>query len=145
MTSESVVVTTNIDGAFEGFDGDTLFTLSNGMYWVQDEYKYWYYYAYCPRVEILNLRGRPHIRVHGQRETVAIRQVSGVIRSKINGEFRGWDGSSTYELINGQVWEQIAYRYKYKYSYMPEAVIFNPGGGHVMQVAGTSAKVRRVK
>lgn len=145
MTNETVVLTTTIDGEFEGFDGETLFALSDGSYWVQNEYKYWYHYAYCPRIQIIDSSGRYLIRVDGQSETVAVQQISGVIRSKINGEFKGWDGSSTYKLMNGQTWQQSAYKYKYKYSYMPEAIVYNPGGGYVMKVAGTSAKVRRIE
>jgi hypothetical protein len=145
MQSDDVILIANVNGDFEGFDGETLFALSNGTYWLQDEYKYWYHYSYCPRVEVINVRGRLRLRVEGPSETVAVKQVTDVIRSKINGAFNGWDGSSTYTLFNGQVWQQSKYKYKYKYKYMPEVIVYNSGGGHVMHVAGTSAKVRRIE
>lgn len=145
MDSYEILKTSQIDGDFEGFDDEVLFKLIDGTYWVQEEYKYWYYYAYSPKISILRASGRLFLQVVGQHEIVPVRQITGVIESRINGEFKGWEGETSYELANGQVWQQSRYKYKYKYAHRPEAVIFNPGGGHVMQVAGTSAKVRRIK
>lgn len=145
MDGYEVTFSSQIDGEFEGFNDEVLFKLMNGTYWVQDEYKYWYHYAYCPQVNILRGNGRLYIQVDGQNEIVPVREITGVVESRINGEFKGWEGQTAYELQNGQVWQQSQYKYKYKYAHMPHVIIFNPGGGHVMQVAGTSAKVRRVK
>ncbi|MDF1628712.1 MAG: hypothetical protein P1U78_02850 [Alcanivoracaceae bacterium] len=145
MQGYEVIHSSQIDGEFEGFDDEVLFQLMDGTCWVQDEYNYWYHYAYCPQANILRGNGRLYIQVDGQNEIVPVRQIDGVIKSIINGEFKGWEGETSYELTNGQVWQQSHYKYKYKYSHRPEVLIYNPGGGHIMQVAGTSAKVRRVK
>jgi len=133
-----------IDGEFEGFDDEVLFKLANGTYWVQDEYKYWYHYAYCPQIQLFSAHGRLYLQVVGQSEMVSVREVYGVIESRINGEFKGWEGETSYQLANGQTWKQSRYKYKYKYASSPHVIIFDPGGGHVMQVAGTSARVRRI-
>jgi hypothetical protein len=37
---------------FNGWSGNTLFELQNGQIWKQDEYQYWYHYAYRPVVII---------------------------------------------------------------------------------------------
>jgi hypothetical protein len=145
VTNQRVLLDTTIDGEFEGFDSDKLFVLSDGTFWLQDEYKYWYHYEYCPRVQIVDSAGEILLQVEGETETVAVRQIFDVICSKINGEFRGWDGSKSYALVNGQVWQQYKYKYKYKYAYRPVAVIYASGGHHIMLVAGTSASVRRVR
>ena len=145
MNGLEVVRTSQIDGDFEGFDEDALFQLMDGSRWLQDEFKYCYQYSYCPQVEILRGNGRLFLRVDGNSEIVPIRQIHSVIESKINGAFKGWEGETSYELVNGQIWKQSRYKYKYKYAYMPKAIIFDPGGGHVMRVAGTHAKVRRIK
>lgn len=144
MEGFEVVKRSQIDGDFEGFDDDAVFKLMDGTYWLQDEYKYWYHYEYCPRVNILSAHGRLYINVDGTEQLVSIRQITDVIESRINGEFTGWEGETSYELLNGQVWQQLRYKYEYKYAYQPEVVIFNPGGGHIMHVAGTSAHVHRV-
>ncbi|RWX52792.1 hypothetical protein [Photobacterium chitinilyticum] len=145
MNDFEVVCRAQIDGDFEGFDDEVLFKLNNGTYWVQSQYKYWYYYAYCPEVLILRRHGVYYLQVVGQNEIVPVAQISDVIESRINGDFNGWEGETSYQLTNGQVWQQSAYKYTYKYSHMPSVVIFNPGSGYVMQVAGTSTKVRRIQ
>jgi len=145
MSNYELVKTAQIDGDFEGFDDEVLFKLMDGTYWIQDQYLYWYHYAYCPRVNILRANGRFYLQVEGQNQIVPVRQTSDVIEAQINGDFKGWEGETTYELTNGQVWQQCTYNYEYKYSYMPEALIYSAGGGYKMQVEGTSADVRRVK
>jgi hypothetical protein len=142
--SERIVKQSQIDGDFEGFDDEILFKLTDGSYWLQDEYKYWYHYSYRPQVHILNSGGRFYIQVVGQRERVAVRQLTDVLESKISGEFKGWEGETIYQLTNGQVWQQSEYKYEYKYSYSPDVLIFEAGYGYVMQVDGTSVKVRRI-
>lgn len=134
-----------IDGEFNGFDGDALFRLSDGTYWLQAEYKYWYHYAYRPEVELYLLNGSPRLRLVGQSETVAVTQVSAVIESQIVGTFNGWDGDSEYELTNGQVWKQTQYHYEYKYSYRPSVVIYSASVGKITDVEGCRAVVIQVR
>lgn len=145
MSNYEIVKTTQIDGDFEGFDDEVLFKLMDGSYWIQDQYKYWYHYAYCPKVNILRASGRLYLQVVGQQEAVPIRPISDVVESQIDGEFNGWDGETVYALTNGQVWQQSTYQYDYTYSYRPDVFIYNAGGGHKMQVEGTTADVRRIK
>jgi len=38
---------------------------------------------------------------------LAAREDDEVIRTRIVGEFRGWRGSTTFTLANGQVWQQV--------------------------------------
>jgi hypothetical protein len=145
MQGYEVIKSSKIEGEFEGFDDEVLFQLTDGTCWIQDEYKYWYHYSYCPSVNILRRNGKLYIQVVGQNAVVRIRQIDSVIKSRINGEFSGWEGETSYELTNGQVWQQSQYKYKYKYAQCPNVLVYNSGGGYVMQVAGASAKVRRVK
>ena len=145
MSKHEIVKTIQIDGDFEGFDDEVLFKLMDGSYWLQDEYKYWYHYAYCPNVNILRANGRLYLQVVGQQEAVLIRPISDVVESQIDGEFNGWDDETVYTLTNGQVWQQSTYQYDYTYSYCPDVFIYNAGGGHIMQVEGTTADVRRIK
>src|SRR5450830_554482 len=52
------VIETEIDGEFTGWDGDTIFELTNGQIWQQDSYAYTYHYAYRPKVPIYYVGGR---------------------------------------------------------------------------------------
>jgi hypothetical protein len=145
MDDYQVVKVTNIEGEFEGLNEDVLFKMSDGTAWLQDEYRYWYHYAYSPKVVILKNRETYFAKIDGISQVVAVREIFDFIESQINGEFQGWDGESRYELLNGQVWEQSEYKYEYKYAYMPRVCIFQGLSGIVMQVHGTHAKVRRVR
>lgn len=131
-----------IDSDFEGFDDSTIFKMSDGSCWVQAQYLYWYHYAYRPDAVIVREGGRTYLVVLEHK--VQVERVDNVIESRINGEFKGWSGNTKVELANGQVWEQVAYKYEYKYSYSPEVLICNVYGSYVCYVAGTSATVRRI-
>ena len=65
-----------------------------------------------------------------------------VIESRIDGTFEGWDGSTTFRLMNGQVWQQAEYSYHYHYAYMPRVLIVRSGGGYVMEVEGVRPTIR---
>lgn len=134
-----------IDGTFTGFNGDALFKLTNGTYWLQAEYKYWYHYAYRPQVELYQEGGVARLRLSGQSQSVAVRQVHDVIESQITDDFNGWDGESEYELTNGQVWKQVRYRYEYKYKYRPRVLIYRGSAGKIMDVDGSRAVVERIR
>ena len=144
MSDFELVAELRIDGEFEGFDEDMLFKLQNGTFWLQDEYKYWYHYAYRPTVELLKQGSRNYLRVKGHDQVVIVRQIFGVIEGNIDGEFKGWAGDTEYRLTNGQVWKQASYKYEYKYAYRPDVLIYEASGGMTMFVEGTSASVRRI-
>jgi len=65
--NHDVICQACIQGTFYGFDGDTIFALDDGTFWLQAEYKYWYHYEYQPEVEIIS-DGRCgyHIRVEAE-------------------------------------------------------------------------------
>ncbi|WP_017931523.1 hypothetical protein [Robiginitomaculum antarcticum] len=64
-TSTRKLVETRIDGEFEGWDGETIFKMSNGQIWQQSEYNYHYRYAYRPEVFLFKDNGRWKMKVDG--------------------------------------------------------------------------------
>jgi hypothetical protein len=64
-----------------------------------------------------------------------------MIRSRVDGDFNGWEGDTVVKLENGQVWQQSEYWYHYHYAYMPDVTITNEGG-YKMSVAGVPKAVR---
>lgn len=145
MSEYTVVKASQIDGDFEGFDDEVLFKLVDGTYWIQDQFKYWYHYAFMPKVNILKKGTRLFLRVQGYNQIVPVRQLYDVIEAQIDGDFNGWEGETEYKLTNGQVWKQSTYNYVYTYAYMPDVVIYTANGGYRMQVEGTTADVRRIE
>lgn len=59
------VIESKIDGTFEGWDGDKVYTLTNGQVWKQKKYKYKYKYAYRPEVIIAEINGSYVMKVKG--------------------------------------------------------------------------------
>jgi len=127
---------------FNGFNENSVFKMSNGRYWVQTKYRYWYHYAYRPDAVITEDNGNCILTVAEQ--SIPVKLINDVIESNIDGEFTGWDGSKKYKLTNGQFWQQSEYKYEYTYAYCPEAMICNINGSYIMFVNGTKSTVRKV-
>src|SRR5271157_2914322 len=58
----------------------------------------------------------------------------GTIDTRIDGEFKGWEGETIYKMQNGQIWQQSSYHYHYHYAYAPEVLIYPSGGGYKIHV-----------
>lgn len=132
-----------IESEFHGFNDEEIFKLSNGTYWVQEKYEYWYHYAYRPNAIIIKENGKYILTV--AEKSISVIRILNIIESQITGKFNGWNGNSIYRLQNGQVWKQSSYKYEYKYDYMPQVIIYEINGCFKMSVAGTVADVQRVK
>jgi|SRR3989339_1907064 len=144
MDDFTIIKSGRISGQFNGFNENKLFKLTDGSFWLQKEYRYWYHYIYNPVVLIIEYQGDIYLKLEDHDEMVRVKQIHGVIESNINGAFNGWHGHSKYKLNNGQVWEQVVYKYEYSYSYCPHVLIYGTSNGIVMDVEGSSAIVRKI-
>ncbi|MGA8087665.1 MAG: hypothetical protein WCA10_10185 [Terracidiphilus sp.] len=68
-------IETTIDGDFEGWEGETIFKLSNGQIWQQSEYSYTYSYAYMPEVTIYAAGGGCKLKVEDENETILVKRI----------------------------------------------------------------------
>lgn len=73
--NSSDVIESNIDGEFNGWDGETIFKLTNGQIWQQSAYAYTYHYAYRPKVMIINNNGRYLMQVEGVSGTIQVKRL----------------------------------------------------------------------
>lgn len=65
-----------IKGSFKGFrNRSTIFEFTDRTVWKQNEYKYWYHYAYRPRASIINEYGRLFLKVDGLSEKVEVKRL----------------------------------------------------------------------
>lgn len=64
-----------VDGAFNGWDGETVVRLTNGTIWLQREYYYEYHYAYRPRVIVYTASGGWKMQVEGVSRAVAVERL----------------------------------------------------------------------
>lgn len=66
------VVESKIDGDFEGWDGDTIFKLSNGQIWQQTDSAYSYHYSFMPDVIIYPSGSVWKMKVEGADDTITV-------------------------------------------------------------------------
>ncbi len=72
----SISIESYVDGTFEGWDGDTIFLLTNGQIWQQASYSYTYHYAYRPWVVIYPTSGGYKMMVEGVDKTIYVRRLA---------------------------------------------------------------------
>lgn len=69
------VIETQIDGEFEGWEGETIFKMMNGTIWQQASYAYTYHYAYMPDVIIYRKGGAYYMKVENVDDEIQVRQI----------------------------------------------------------------------
>jgi hypothetical protein len=69
------VIETQIDGDFEGWEGETIVKLMNGQVWQQTEYYYHYHYSFMPRVMIFKSGAGYKMKVEGIERAVGVTQL----------------------------------------------------------------------
>ena len=70
-----MIIESQIEGEFEGWDGETVFKLTNGQIWQQSSYSYMYSYKYRPEVMIFSQHGQCKMKVEGISDTITVRRL----------------------------------------------------------------------
>lgn len=71
----SQVIQSQIDGDFEGWEGETIVKLMNGQIWQQSEFYYHYHYAFMPDVLIYSSGGVYKMIVEGVDKAIGVTQL----------------------------------------------------------------------
>ena len=66
---------TQIDGDFNGWDGETIFKLADGTIWQQNRYDINIHFSYRPDVIIFSRNGRTYMKVEGVDDEVSVVQL----------------------------------------------------------------------
>ena len=69
------VIESQIEGDFEGWEGETMVKLMNGQIWQQSEYYYHYHYAFMPKVLIYKSGGVYKMKVEGIEKAIGVIQL----------------------------------------------------------------------
>lgn len=134
-----------IDGEFNGWNGETVVKLSDGTYWIQSEYFYYYCYAYNPKVELKRHYGTTKMLVKGcGNKEVAVEQLTTVMESTIDGEFYGFNKGTLFNLKNNTVWRQRQLKYWYKYANNPKCIIYIHSNKWKLSVLGNTVEVEPI-
>lgn len=68
-------IESQIDGSFKGWDGETVFKLTNGQVWQQSSYSYTYHYSYRPTVLIYPTDGGCKMKVDGVSDSIPVKRL----------------------------------------------------------------------
>jgi hypothetical protein len=71
----SNAIESQIDGEFSGWEGETLFKLTNGQIWQQSSYDYTYSYAYMPEVLIFSSNGMCKMKVDDVSDSIYVQRL----------------------------------------------------------------------
>lgn len=66
------VIESQIDGDFEGWEGETIVKLMNGQIWQQSEYYYTYHYAFMPKVLVYKSGAGYKMKVDGVSKEIGV-------------------------------------------------------------------------
>lgn len=64
-----------IDGDFNGWDGGTIFKLTDGSIWQQASYAYTYHYSYMPSVIIYSRNGITYMKVEDVDDVIPVKRL----------------------------------------------------------------------
>jgi hypothetical protein len=132
----------NTVGTFAGFDGGLLLRLDGNGWWLQEDAVRWKHVAFRPMIEVHEGASGTFMRVVGQEVGATFRPIEPVVVSRVEHIFRGWSGTSSYRLANGEIWQQIDAFKKPRYVLEPEALVFRDGRALMMEVANTRVQVK---
>jgi hypothetical protein len=69
------IIESQVDGDFEGWEGETIVKLTNGQIWQQTEYHYEYHYAFMPKVLIFKSGSGYKMKVDGVDKPVGVNRL----------------------------------------------------------------------
>jgi hypothetical protein len=70
--STSEIIESQIDGEYEGWQGETIVKLMNGQIWQQSEYFYHYHYSFMPKIMIYKSASGYKMKVDGVEKAVSV-------------------------------------------------------------------------
>jgi hypothetical protein len=73
--STASTVESQIEGEFKGWDGETIFRLTNGQIWQQALYAYTYHYAYRPNIIIYKIASGYRMKVDDVEDTIQVKRI----------------------------------------------------------------------
>jgi hypothetical protein len=97
-----------------------------------------------PSVKVYKVKRKYFLIVLGLVEPLPATKLQDVIESKIDGDFRGWDGATSFKLLNGDTWVQDEIKTLFNNSiFRPTVIIYRDSDGTFkMKVDGVDETVQ---
>jgi hypothetical protein len=131
-----------VENDFHGCTGSSIYLLSGGHAWQQNQYRYEYHYAYRPPARVTEDGGRYLLHVEGMSSPISVTRVSLVEDGPIVSDFRGFSGDAVFEFQSGRSYTPAEYKYNYHYAYRPHAVVVDGVNGLELAVDGMTDTLR---
>ena len=68
-------VESSINGKLKGINGNTIFELTNGQKWQQDEFKYQYVEKYTPEIKIWEAREIHYLSLDDENDLLRVKKI----------------------------------------------------------------------
>lgn len=131
-----------VENSFVGCAGSSVYKLSDGQAWQQNQYRYEYHYAHRPRAKIVEENGRSWLHVEGMSAPISVARVSIAEEGAIVSEFRGFAGDAIFRFGSGRSYVPAEYKYSYHYAHRPHAMVVEGANGLELSVDGMSETIR---
>ncbi|OIR12880.1 hypothetical protein GALL_59470 [mine drainage metagenome] len=108
-----------------------------------------HYYEITDKTKLKNMMANPSVTVYkfGKRKfqlviqgieiPIEANRIQEVIESNINGDFKGWEGATSFNLVNGETWVQDEFGSLFANLYRPKVFIYRTSDGtYKMRVEG---------
>ncbi|MES2005029.1 MAG: hypothetical protein V4450_10940 [Bacteroidota bacterium] len=77
------------------------------------------------------------MKIQGMDKLLLVNKVQEVIETKFEGDFKGWDGTSSFKMANGQTWKQDSPTSSiFSNLFRPAVMIYLTSEGYKMKIEG---------
>lgn len=98
-----------------------------------------------PKMEFMRDGNRYEVTVEDLEDPLICEKIHSFYHTQIDGEFEGWDGTTKFRMIDGQIWQQSTYDYHYNYAYFPNVFMYEYNGSWFLKVENDSRTVEVIR
>jgi hypothetical protein len=90
-----------------------------------------------PRLMVYQDGKKFKIKIEGIEKLLTCNKVQEVIESNIDGDFKGWDGTTSFKLVNQQIWKQDnPTSTVFANMYRPAVLVYLSSEGYKLKIEG---------
>lgn len=99
-----------------------------------------------PQIVVYQEGKKYKMKIQGMEKVLAVNKIQEVIESNIDGNFRGYDGTTSFKLVNQQEWKQDETTSNvFSNLFRPAVTIYLTSGGYRMKIEGLNEEPILVK
>lgn len=100
-----------------------------------------------PQVKVFRNGKKYEMQIQGVERPVPVKPIEDVTETIIDGDFKGWDGNTVFNMVDGHSWQQDRPANMFSNLYRPTVVIYRTTEGYKMKIDGVDETmlVKRIK